>query len=179
MTADWLLRSWDRTWVILVLGVLALCAAIAGLGPAVGPVGPTRGAIVTPHILRQSLERAPLAWIGRTVWLRARAVPHYAWTCHHDTLCVVRQPSLADPTVDAADAFLPFALAPPPPPWSLLRQVPVLGHLIALNRTIPWDTIALYQVHLRLPPSCPDVGCVAALVVGGPVAVPRGAHQTS
>src|SRR2546430_10942555 len=64
--------------------------------------------VYTPAVLRRDLDLAPAAWLGRVVWVRARAVQSFAWTCRHDDVCVIRQSSLADPAVDAADARLPL-----------------------------------------------------------------------
>ena len=156
----------------LLVGVLWRCAALPlppllRLAP-VGAVGP-QTAVYTPVELRRALTRSPALWIGRVVWIRARAVQTFAWTCQHDYLCVVRQPSLADPAVDAADARLPLVLLRADSVLALARRAPLVGPVVARlapPATIPWDTIALYHVQLVAPPTCSDVTCVVARMTG-------------
>lgn len=158
-----------------------LAASMLGCGILVsaGTLTTERVSNATPHItvytpvaLRRNLTLAPAAWLGRVVWVRARAVQSFVWTCQHDYLCVIRQPSLADPTVNAADARLVLAVPTDAPLVTLARRLPLVGPLVARvvapADEIAWGSIALYHLQLTRPTTCADPSCVVARLIATP-----------
>src|SRR5438067_3416236 len=129
----------------LLAGLLGCGILVSAGTPAMGRARSAAPPITvyTPVILRRNLTRAPAAWLGRVVRVRARAVKSFVWTCQHDYVCVIRQPSLADPTVDAVDARLPLLVPADTPLVALARRVPLLERLVPRPPTIVWGHIAL------------------------------------
>lgn len=157
---------------------VAVCALILGLAgvSAVGgrrtlfshPATIAHGAVYTPLGLRRALVHAPAAWLGRIVWVRARAEQNFVWACRHDVVCVIRQPSLADPHVDDATVYLPLVLPQEPPLWALLGQLPLVERFMPSPHAIAWGSIALYHIQLVSASSCAESDCAAALLVDAP-----------
>jgi hypothetical protein len=154
----------------LVAGLLG-CGMVVSTGTAATgrPHNtPPRLTIYTLAVLRRDLAHTPAAWLGRVVWVRARPVLAFAWTCRHDDVCVIRQSSLADPTVDAADARLPLLAPAETPLVALVRHVPLLARWAPRPPALARGRIALYHIQLTAPAACADPSCVAAQLVPAP-----------
>lgn len=156
----------------LLAGLLG-CGILAGT-PTTEQVrnAAPRITVYTPVALRRNLALAPTAWLGRVVWVRARAVQSFVWSCQHDYRCVIHQPSLADPAVDAADARLVLAVPMDAPLVALVRRLPLVGSLVARvvapREAIAWSRVALYHLQLTLPAACADLSCAVARLVATP-----------
>lgn len=158
----------------LVAGLLG-CGLLACAGapaPVRIPHVALQITVYTPVMLRRNVTLAPAAWLGHVVWVRARAVRSFVWTCRHDYLCVIRQPSLADPMVDAADARLVLAVPTDAPLVAMARRLPLVGplvmHVVAPAEAIAWGRVALYHLQLTRPAACADPSCVLARLVATP-----------
>jgi hypothetical protein len=157
----------------LLVGLLG-CGLLVSVGGAAVEhthrAGP-RITIYTPVVLRHDLTRFPAAWLGRVVWVRARAEQRFVWGCQHDYLCVIRQPSLADPTVDAADARLLLLLPTENRLIAPARRVPLLRPLLRLMSpayAIAWGRVALYHIRLTATPAYGGPSCVIAQLIDAP-----------
>jgi hypothetical protein len=124
--------------------------------------------IYTLTALRTQLQREPLAWLNKTVHVRAlltscRDVAPVAGS----SPCQDRQVALLDPQATHRTWKLPVLLGSAPPMLTVLRQVPLLGDLVPAPQVLRWGTAAVYAVQLRRAPCSQPGGpaCFAALLL--------------
>ena len=145
--------------------VVALCGGalllIAWNTPAPAPVYAV-GAV------RAGLSRAPGAWVGRT--LRVRAVadnPCLTWMGGANPACISWQPALLDASAPNAAKALPLGAAPQLPLLAALRRLPLTRWLVGTPQQLRWGVPATYRVRLETAPAtvCGRARCYQAVLL--------------
>jgi len=158
----------------LVLPALLLAAVLFALGAAlvVGRAAAPGEPVYTVARVTAGMAHRPGAWVGRTVLVRAVAVPIAG------SSCPMAYPScggmmLADSIAPGGNATLTIndRARPDNGPWTFLRRLPVIGRLIsAPSRTVPWGQPATYRLQLYPHPydlcTLPCMGVRLISIVG-------------
>ncbi len=155
--------------VLLLTAVLLALAAALVVGRAAAPGEP----MYTVAQVTAGMARRPGAWVGRTVLVRAVAVPIAG------SSCPTAYPScggtrLTDGTASGdGDATLTIndRARPDDGPWAFLRHIPLIRRLLpAPSRTIPWGRPATYRLQFYPHPydlcTLPCMGVRLIAVVG-------------
>jgi len=158
----------------LILPALLLTAVLLALAAAlvVGRAAAPGETVYTVAQVRAGMAQRPGAWVGRTVLVRAVAVPIAG------SSCPTAYPScggtrLTDGTaLGGADATLTIndRARPDDGPWAFLRHVPVIGRLVPAPSRTPWGRPATYRLQLYPHPydlcTLPCMGVRLIAVVG-------------
>jgi len=154
---------------LLLTGVLLALAAALVVGRAAAPGEP----VYTVAQVRAGMARRPGAWVGRTVLVRAVAVPIAG------SSCPTAYPScggtrLTDSTAPGSgDATLTIndRARPDDGTWAFLRHIPLIRRLLpTASRTMPWGWPATYRLQFYPHPydlcTLPCMGVRLIAVVG-------------
>jgi hypothetical protein len=165
------MRTIDHVRRFLLAGSVLLAGLVAGAAHLMPPPHSGSGGasahetVYTPFVLRRAITRAPQAWLGRVIWVRAEPVQDVVWACRQDVLCLRRQPSLADVDAGRSDTSLPLALPQETPLIAALRRAPLVGELMPTAPAIPWGIVAVYRIRLQALPGCAARNCIGAQLI--------------
>jgi hypothetical protein len=138
---------------VLTAVLLAICVGMLLRHTGDAPAGP----VYTLSELQARLAQPDL-WLGRTLRVWALAQPCPTWGSPLSPLhCANWQPQLVDPHDGTLDPPLPLAGEPGDPLLGLLRGLPVVEHLLPVQR-LQWERPVTYRVRLRAGPAGP---CIA------------------
>jgi hypothetical protein len=162
--------------LLAVLGFAGLALAVTG-PRAMGGDGP----VYPIAAMQDNLTYDPGAWVGRTVVLRAIALPCPWWgatarlqRCGGRPLVLVATPT------DAPNAPLPLVRPAPQPLLSFLSGLPVFGDLLPRSPAVPVGAPARFRVRLVALPAGACAGhlpCYEALWLDATPDSPRGARR--
>lgn len=135
-----------RLVLLATLPALLLGSGIAATVSTSGHRG--SGPVYSVAAVQARLADDPRAWVGRTVWVRGRAIACALRSEREHLRCVPTAPRLADP--DAASVGTPLLLREEPEPLpDLLRRAPFLGSVLPAPRVVVWWRVAVYWVRLQ------------------------------
>jgi hypothetical protein len=128
----------------VVAGSLTLGCAVAAISPA------ATSPLYTVTALRSGLENAPLAWLGRTVLVRAlvQGCPFPPYTPTYDC----SPASLVDGGISATEGGLPVVWAGIDTFRGSLRHIPLLDRLLPAPQVLHWGVVATYRIQLQVAP---------------------------
>lgn len=129
-----------------ILFCFGLYAATHAMTPR--PAGPA----LSVSALWARLQRDPDRWVGRTLRVRAIALPCAAWIGSFPGHCVDHRWALFSTGPRLADTLLvlPDDAASRPPAW--LRRLPIAHFLIPAAPSLQWGAVADYTLQVRRVP---------------------------
>ena len=135
------------------LAAALLCLGVHAAARASAP--PPTGPVYSVAALWARLRRDPAHWVGRTVRVRAIALPCAVWIGGMPGHCIDHRWALFDggPRLAATLLVLPDDAASRAPAW--LRRLPIAHFLIPSSPTLQWGVPADYTLQVRLM-ACPS-----------------------
>lgn len=148
--------------------IWTLAAALFGGALLVAWNNPAPSPVYAVSTVRAGLSRAPGAWVGRTV--RVRAVVRdscLTWMGGDNPACISWRPALLDASAPSATGALPLRAAPQLPLLAALRRLPLTRWLVGTPQQIRWGVPTTYNVRLKAAPTtvCGSARCYEVVLL--------------
>jgi hypothetical protein len=149
-----------------LLAALLLATWFVAIIGRPGGSAPTPRTGFTLAALRGMVELAPARWLGRTVVVRALAVPCPWWgTAARFQRCAGQPVVLMGTAVDAPTTPLPLVRAAPSALVSIMHDVPIIRDILPRTEEVPIFRQARFRVQLRAVPGRSYAAYIEAVLV--------------